>query len=79
MIDTFSIKYYVSKEAYESEAVELLKDTFYNELGYKSKALDLMYRFLYYKIEVINDSTKQVEAVYNFKDFNRKNYKKQNR
>ena len=75
----FLIKYYKKKEHYESESYYILKDRFYSEEDYTNKAQDLMYRFLYYRIEIYkNDNSYNPIRAFNLKDFDRKQYKDNN-
>lgn len=71
----FIIRYYPTKEHYESEAYFNLNDKFYSKEHYESKAKELMYRLLYYRIEILDNDTQQIVGTFNIENFNRKQFK----
>lgn len=78
-MEHFLIKYYKKKEHYDSDSYYILGDKFYSEEAYINKAQDLMYRFLFYKIEIYKHTNLHNPIrTFSLDDFDRKQYKETN-
>lgn len=76
-MNTFKIRYFESKEHFEAEADEWVKDTFYTIGGAEAKAEDLLYRNIKYRVEVYNTDNKlKPILILNQSNFNRNEYRK---
>lgn len=72
----YKLKVYYKEEDYISDADTLLTDIFHSDILYTEKAWDLMYRNFAYRIEVYKkDDLFRPIKVFEFKDFDRKEYK----
>jgi len=76
MLKEYKLKVFYTEEDYISDADILLEDVFHSDILYTERAWDLMYRNFAYRIEVYEkEDLFRPIRVFNFKDFNRKEYK----
>ena len=72
----YKLKIFKTEEDFFSEADILLEDVFHSEILYTERAWDLMYRNFIFRIEAYEKENLFTPIkVFNFKDFDRKEYK----